>query len=73
MCADREGMREKSSLGGETRGSPYPAEGAEKTNHGAEKGPYSINCLRLRWIIISCTEPIVIFSRFVSVALVKWP
>jgi hypothetical protein len=26
---------------------------------------------RLRWIIISCTDVIVIFNRFVSVALVK--
>jgi len=33
----------------------------------------SISLLRLRWMIMSCTEPMVILRRLVSVALVKWP
>lgn len=37
----------------------------------ARRGPYSINCFRFRWMIVSCTAPIVIFRRFVSVAFVK--
>lgn len=34
---------------------------------------YRISCFRFRWMIMSCTEPMVILSRLVSVALVKWP
>jgi hypothetical protein len=34
--------------------------------------PYSIKVCRFFWIIMSCTESMVAFSRVVSVALVRW-
>lgn len=62
---------------GTPRGAPRNS-GSKKVQrgsraHGGDIASYRISCLRFRWIIMSCTEPIVILSRFVSVALVKWP
>lgn len=53
----------------------FGASGVNIVFKNAQKptGAYSINCFRLRWIIMSCTEPIVILSRLVSVAFVKCP
>ncbi len=39
----------------------------------ANVASYKMSCFRFRWMIMSWTDPIVILSRFVSVALVKWP
>ena len=39
----------------------------------ANVASYRMSCFRFRWMIMSWTDPIVILSRFVSVALVKWP
>ena len=36
-------------------------------------GAHSTSWFRFRWMIMSCTESMVILRRLVSVALVKWP
>ena len=54
-----------------------PVEGPGQEKHArprmANVASYRISCFRFRWMIMSWTDPIVILSRFVSVALVKWP
>jgi hypothetical protein len=45
---------------------------ASELIHVGDSRGYRINCFTVRWSIMSCTEPIVIFKWFVSVAFVKW-
>ena len=57
-----------------SRGSTGEGERASRSARvGVGQHAYRISCFKFRCMIISCTEPMVILSRLVSVALVKWP
>lgn len=64
---------EQSALDAYNKSGVRSSPGEEKQVVDANIASYRMSCFRFRWMIMSCTELIVILRRLVSVAFVKCP